>query len=72
VIVDTTVQEKNMTHPTDSKLYLKALQKLAAAARHRNVKLRQTYLRVGKAAAIMVGRYAHAKQFKRMRNRLEF
>jgi len=54
VIVDTTVQEKNMTHPTDSKLYLKALQKIAAAARHRNVKLRQTCLRVGKAAAIMV------------------
>ena len=71
VIVDTTVMEKNITHPTDSKLYLKALQKLAAAARHRNVKLRQTYLRVGKHAAMMVGRYAHAKQFKRMRNRLK-
>lgn len=71
VTVDTTVQEKNVTSPTDSKLYLKALQKLAAAARNRGVKLRQSYLRVGKAAAIMVGRYAHAKQFKRMRNRLK-
>jgi len=70
VIVDTTVQEKNITHPTDSKLYFKALEKLAAAARNRGVQLRQTYLRVGKQAAIMVGRYAHAKQFKRMRNRL--
>jgi IS5 family transposase len=70
VIVDTTVQEKNITHPTDSKLYFKALEKLAAAARNRSVQLRQTYLRVGKKAAIMVGRYAHAKQFRRMRNRL--
>lgn len=70
VIVDTTVQEKNITHPTDSKLYLKALQKLVEAARNRGVKLRQTYSRVAKKAAMMVGRYAHAKQFKRMRNRL--
>ena len=71
VIVDTTVQEKNITHPTDSKLYLKALQKLADAAKNRGIKLRQTYRRVAKKAAMMVGRYAHAKQFKRMRNRLK-
>ena len=71
VIVDTTVQEKNITHPTDSKLYFKALEKLSAAARNRGVQLRQTYVRVGKKAAIMVGRYAHAKQFRRMRNRLK-
>ena len=71
VTVDTTVQEKNITHPTDSKLYLKALEKLAEAARHRGVQLRQTYRRVAKKAAIMVSRYAHAKQFKRMRNRLK-
>ena len=71
VNVDTTVQEKNITYPTDSKLYLKALQKLADAAMNRGVQLRQTYRRVAKKAAIMVGRYAHAKQFKRMRNRLK-
>lgn len=70
VNVDTTVQEKNITHPTDSKLYLKAIEKLADSARNRNVKLRQTYRRVAKKAAMMAGRYAHAKQFKRMRNRL--
>jgi len=71
VNVDTTVQEKNITYPTDSKLYLKALQKLADAAQNRGVQLRQSYRRVAKKAAIMVGRYAHAKQFKRMRNRLK-
>jgi len=57
-------------YPADSKLYLKAIQKLGAAARNRCIKLRQTYSRVAKEAAMMVGRYAHAKQFKRMRNRL--
>ena len=35
VNVDTTVQEKNMTHPTDSKLYHTAIIKLARAAKQR-------------------------------------
>lgn len=70
VNVDTTVQEKNITHPTDSKLYLRAIEKLADASEKRGVKLRQTYRRVAKKAAIMAGRYAHAKQFKRMRRQL--
>ena len=71
VNVDTTVQEKNITHPTDSKLYHTALVKLAKAAKNRGVRLRQTYLRVSKQAAIMVSRYAHAKQFQRMRRKLK-
>jgi IS5 family transposase len=71
VTVDTTVQEKNITHPTDSKLYHKAITKLANAAKRRGVKLRQTYLRVSKRMAAQVGRYAHAKQFKRMRRGLK-
>lgn len=71
VNVDTTVQEKNITHPTDSKLYHKAIVKLGEAAKKRGIKLRQTYVRVSKNAAIKVGRYAHAKQFKRMRRKLK-
>ena len=71
VIVDTTVQEKNITHPTDSKLYRTAIVKLGRAAKQRGVTLRQTYIRVSKQAAIMVSRYAHAKQFKRMRRKLK-
>jgi len=70
VNVDTTVQEKNITHPTDSKLLHKALEKLAAAARERGITLRQSYRRKAKTAAMMAGRYAHAKQFKRMRREL--
>jgi IS5 family transposase len=71
VNVDTTVQEKNITYPTDSKLLHKAMVKLVQAAKQRGVKLRQTYVRVAKHAAIMAGRYAHAKQFKRMRRQLK-
>ena len=70
ITVDTTVQEKNITYPTDSKLLYKAIVKLADAARSRGIALRQSYVRVGKRAAVMAGRYAHAKQFKRMRKRL--
>jgi IS5 family transposase len=34
--------------------------------------LRQSYLRLAKRAAIMVGRYSHAHQFKRARCALKF
>jgi len=70
VNVDTTVQEKNITYPTDSKLLYKAIQKLVGAARSRGIPLRQSYLRVGKIAGIKVSRYAHARQYKRMRRSL--
>ena len=70
VNVDTTVQEKNITYPTDSKLLYKAIVKLVKAAQDRGLRLRQSYLLVGKWAAIKASRYAHAKQFKRMRRQL--
>ncbi len=70
VTVDTTVQEKNITHPTDSKLLYKGIVKLVGAAKGRGILLRQSYIRVGKRAAVKAGRYAHAKQFKRMHRQL--
>ena len=72
VTVDTTVQPKNVTHPTDAKLMLKAIEKLGRLAREHNVPLRQSYARVTKRAALMAGRYAHAKQFKRHNRELKF
>ncbi len=56
VNVDTTVQEKNITYPTDAKLFYRAILKLGQAAKKRHVKLRQTYVRVAKKASIMAGR----------------
>ncbi len=70
--VDTTVQEKNITHPTDTKLLYRCIEKLAAAAERRGIVLRQSYVRVGKRAAIKASRYAHAKQFRRMRREIRF
>lgn len=72
VVVDTTVQEKAIAYPTEAKLLYRAIVKLAALARKTGVELRQSYLRVAKRAAIMVGRYRHAKQFKRANRELKF
>ena len=72
VTVDTTVQPKNVTFPADAKLLLVAIQQLGKLAKEHDVPLRQSYGRVAKTAAMMAGRYAHAKQYKRMHRRLKF
>jgi len=72
VVVDTTVQPKAIAHPTDARLCHRALEKLVDLAQRNDVKLRQSYRRVAKRAAIMVGRYIHAHQFKRARRALKF
>jgi IS5 family transposase len=70
VTVDTTVQPKSITFPTDAKLVHAAIRGLNRLARAHGVRLRQSYLRIAKRAAMMAGRYAHAKQFKRHRSQL--
>jgi transposase, IS5 family len=70
VIVDTTVQPKNITFPTDAKLLNRAREKLVKLAKTLGVKLRQSYTRVGKFALVQHQRYAHAKQFKRAKRSL--
>jgi IS5 family transposase len=39
-------------------------------ARKHGVRVRQSYLRIAKLAAMMAGRYAHAKQFNRYQRQL--
>src|SRR3989475_5465019 len=65
VIVDTTVQPKNVMFPTDARLLNRAREILVRLAKGAGIKLRQSYGRVGKFALIKHQRYAHAKQFKR-------
>jgi transposase, IS5 family len=65
VVIDTTVQPKNITFPTDAKLVNKAREKLVKLAKGLGVKLRQSYARVGKIELIQHQRYAHARQFNR-------
>ena len=72
VMVDTTVQEKAVAHPTDARLTHRAIEMLVDLARREGLELRQSYRRVAKRAAIMVGRYNHAHQFRRARRELKF
>lgn len=43
--IDTTVQEKNITYPTDSKLHRKIIKKCLALAQKEGLELRQSYTR---------------------------
>jgi IS5 family transposase len=71
IIVDTTVQPKAVSFPTDAKLLHRAREKLVRLAKKNGVALRQSYERVGKRALIAHQRYAHAKQFKRANRALK-
>ena len=65
--VDTTVQEKSVTFPTDAKLLHKMRRKLVKACKARGIDLRQSYERVGQRAFIKQGKYCHARQMRRAR-----
>jgi len=67
IIVDTTVMPKAIAHPTDSRLLEKSRQHLVKLADENGIALRQNYNREAPRLAAQVGRYAHAKQYKRMR-----
>jgi len=71
VIVDTTVQPKNVMFPTDARLLNRAREILVRLAKQQGLALRQSYARVGKFALIKHQRYAHAKQFKRANRALK-
>jgi hypothetical protein len=64
------VQPKNVTFPTDAKLLHAAIKGHNRLAKKHGVWLRQSYLRLAKRAAMVAGRYAHAKQFKRNKRQL--
>ena len=70
--VDTTVQPKAITFPTDAKLLHRSLIRLVALAKKLGVPLRQSYVRVARYALIKSQRYAHAKQFKRHKKQVKF
>nr|WP_255333850.1 IS5 family transposase [Thiomonas sp. FB-Cd] len=71
VIVDSTVQHKAIAHPTDSRLLETARTKLVEAARDAGIALKQTFAKEGKELSRKAGRYAHARQFKRMRRTIK-
>ena len=67
VIVDSTVQEKAVAHPVDSRLLEIARYQVVKAAKAAGIALKQTCAAEGKELRRKAGGYAHAKQFKRLR-----
>ena len=64
VTVDTTVQTKAVAHPTDSHLLMRGIEWLNRLARQHDIKLRQSFLRVGRRARRDVSRLIHGRGHK--------
>jgi len=71
VVVDSTVQQKAVAYPTDSQLLETARAKLVEAAQEAGVELKQTFAKEAGSLRYKAGRYAHARQFKRMRRAIQ-
>ena len=66
IIVDSTVQEKAIAYPVDSRLLEIARHKIVVYAKRCGIALRQSFAKEGKTLKRKAGGYAHAKQFKRL------
>ena len=65
--VDTTVQEKNISYPTDNKLHRKIIKKCVAMADKEGIELRQSYKRTLKRLGIDQRFRSHPKNAKKAR-----
>ena len=70
-IVDTTVMPKAIAHPTDTRLYLNAINELVRFAKIHGIKLRQTYNKLAPRASRMASRFMHSRKFKRARREIK-
>jgi IS5 family transposase len=67
VLVDTTVQEKNITFPTDTKLYKRIIEHCVAIAEKEAIVLRQSYRRTTKKLILAQRFRRHPKNRKKAR-----
>lgn len=65
VLIDSTVQEKNITFPTDVKLYRKIINKCRKIAASEELELRQSYVRVEKQLLLQQRFRHHPKNKKK-------
>lgn len=64
ITVDTTVQTKAVAHPTDAHLLLRAMEHLNRLAKKHGLKLRQSFLRLGRETRREIARLIHGKGHK--------
>jgi len=68
VIIDTTVQESNITYPTDGKLSIKIINHLQKIAKKEGIQLRRTYMKEIKGHRISLRFFRHPKKRKKARS----
>lgn len=66
-VIDTTVQDKGIAYPTDTRLYFKALRSLVRLSKKSGISLRQTYKRKAKECLFKQARFGHGRKFKEAR-----
>jgi len=71
VTVDTTVMPKNITYPTDARLYYKSLLSLTRFSKKFKIELRQSYKFLSKRALRKVFQYIHARKMKQARREVK-
>ncbi len=65
VLIDSTVQEKNITYPTDAKLHKRIIEKVNTIAKQEGITLRQSYTRTLKQLMIDQRFHSHPKRRKK-------
>jgi len=71
VIIDTTVQEKNVTYPTDGKLAIKMIHHLHKIAKEEKIQLRRTYVKEIKGHRISLRFFRHPKKIKKAKSAMK-
>ena len=71
VIVDTTVQENNITYPTDGKLAIKIINHLHKISKREGIQLRRTYMKEIKGHRISLRFFRHPRKIKKAKSAMK-
>jgi len=71
VNIDTTVQEKNITYPTDAKLAIKIINRLHKVARFHGIQQRRTFVKEIKNLRLSIRHFRHVKKRAKARKALK-